>query len=72
MLTAHATRHQSCTASGAMTFSWLAQPVTVLAVWRQRARTRQQLLRLNEHDLRDIGLTRHQVMMECNKPLWRG
>jgi uncharacterized protein YjiS (DUF1127 family) len=71
MWMAHAAGHQSWTFSGTTAIIWLAKPVRLLAVWRQRARTRQDLLRLNDHYLRDIGLTRHQIMMEFAKPFWR-
>ena len=56
MWMAHAAGHRSWTFSGTTAIIWLAKPVRLLAVWRQRARTRQDLLRLNDHYLRDIGL----------------
>jgi uncharacterized protein YjiS (DUF1127 family) len=42
----------------------------VLEVWAQRARTRQQLESLDSHLLRDIGLTRHDVVLETKKRFW--
>ncbi|NJO36479.1 MAG: DUF1127 domain-containing protein [Rhizobiales bacterium] len=51
--------------------SWLAKVARVTAVWRSRARDRDALSRLNDHCLRDIGLTQHDVMIECEKPFWR-
>jgi len=43
----------------------------VITVWRRRDRDRDMLRRLNDHYLRDIGLTRQEVMMEYAKPFWR-
>ena len=34
-------------------------------------RTRQQLARLNESQLKDIGMTKAETYEELNKPLWR-
>lgn len=43
-----------------------------LALWRRRARERRQLLRMNELQRHDIGITRLDVWREVNKPFWRG
>ena len=62
--------------------SWIAKsrpgwglPLRDLAagirLWRQRARSRRQLLRLNEYQLRDIGIDRHTAEEEARKPFWR-
>jgi uncharacterized protein YjiS (DUF1127 family) len=37
----------------------------------QRARQRKALTELNDHQLRDIGLTREQIKVEIAKPPWR-
>ena len=37
----------------------------------ERRRERQALLRLDDRMLRDIGLTRVDVMREADKPFWR-
>jgi len=42
-----------------------------VAEWQERAHTRQDLLRLDDHALRDIGLTRLGVQRHVNKPFWR-
>jgi len=42
-----------------------------IRTWRERARQRRHLAGLNDHMLRDIGLTRGDVMAECSKPFWR-
>jgi uncharacterized protein YjiS (DUF1127 family) len=45
--------------------------VTILLTWQQRAHDRRQLQALNDHMLRDIGLTRADVFAEASKPFWR-
>jgi uncharacterized protein YjiS (DUF1127 family) len=42
-----------------------------LALWRHRMRQRDELAGLNDHMLRDIGLTRGDVVWEVAKPFWR-
>jgi uncharacterized protein YjiS (DUF1127 family) len=37
----------------------------------RRARQRRDLAGLSEHSLRDIGLSRADVEIEINKPIWR-
>jgi uncharacterized protein YjiS (DUF1127 family) len=39
--------------------------------WRKRARQRRDLLELDARQLRDIGLSRVDVVTECSKPFWR-
>jgi uncharacterized protein YjiS (DUF1127 family) len=51
--------------------SWLGQIRDTLRLWQDRVSGRQQLLRLDEHVLRDIGITRLQAEAEANKPFWR-
>ena len=43
-----------------------------IAVYAQRARTRHQLRKLEEHLLQDLGLTRQQVLDETSLPFWQG
>jgi uncharacterized protein YjiS (DUF1127 family) len=45
--------------------------VAVLGEWRQRSRERAQLALLDERMLRDIGVSRGEVLREVNKPFWR-
>jgi uncharacterized protein YjiS (DUF1127 family) len=45
--------------------------IDLLLVWRERARQRRQLRSLNDRMLRDIGLTRADVLAESSKPFWR-
>ncbi len=42
-----------------------------LREWRRRSRDRQQLARVDEHTLADIGLTRGDAEFIANKPFWR-
>lgn len=43
-----------------------------LSLWRERARQRRQLAGLPDHMLNDIGISRAQAWMECDKPFWKG
>ncbi len=45
---------------------------TLFRLWRQRRRTRQELARLDDRTLRDIGLTGGDAEFLINKPFWRG
>jgi uncharacterized protein YjiS (DUF1127 family) len=42
-----------------------------VSAWRARARQRHALSTLDDHMLRDIGLTRVDVEREGRKPFWR-
>jgi uncharacterized protein YjiS (DUF1127 family) len=42
-----------------------------LRQWRRRSRDRAQLAMLDDRMLRDIGLSRGDVLAEINKPFWR-
>jgi uncharacterized protein YjiS (DUF1127 family) len=39
--------------------------------WRRRARSRQELSKLSDHMLKDIGLSREAADREAAKPFWR-
>ena len=39
--------------------------------WRDRARQRRSLSQLDDRLLRDIGITRYDVLSEATKPFWR-
>jgi uncharacterized protein YjiS (DUF1127 family) len=43
-----------------------------LLLWHERARERRHLQSLSDHMLRDMGLTRADVLAEANKPFWVG
>lgn len=49
-----------------------ARIVRALETWRRRARSRTELARLGECELRDIGLTPADAARECRKPFWLG
>ena len=42
-----------------------------LLLWTERAGQRHRLAELNDHMLRDIGLSRADVMAETTKPFWQ-
>lgn len=44
----------------------------ILCLWRERAWQRRQLARLSDHMLTDIGISRAEAWMECDKPFWKG
>ncbi len=43
---------------------------TWVRFWSERARQRRQLAALDDRMLKDIGLTRADVMSETDKPFW--
>jgi uncharacterized protein YjiS (DUF1127 family) len=43
----------------------------LLGTWIERTRQRNALAGLNDHQLRDIGITRVEAARECEKPFWR-
>lgn len=45
--------------------------VETLLLWQERASQRQELARLDDRMLRDIGISRTEVACECAKPFWR-
>ncbi len=60
--------HYSSKTPLAGTFSAFQQ---VLSTWRQRARDRRELARLDGRSIRDLGLSPGDVLFEVNKPFWR-
>jgi uncharacterized protein YjiS (DUF1127 family) len=49
----------------------LAGVWTRLRDWQQREQERAQLAALSPRELRDLGLSRTDVLAEINKPFWR-
>ena len=45
--------------------------VDLLLTWQARARERQHLRMMEGYQLRDLGLTRADVVSETGKPFWR-
>jgi uncharacterized protein YjiS (DUF1127 family) len=42
----------------------------VFIEWRQRVRSRYDLMMLDDRQLRDVGLTRSDARNEASKPFW--
>ena len=55
----------------AITTAVLPQWLATLLRMRERWRQRQDLRELDDHQLRDIGITRKQAKHEASKPFWR-
>lgn len=53
------------------TLSHFARAIAALQTWVRRSRGRDDLAELDEHLLRDIGLTRSQVEIERSKLFWQ-
>ena len=43
----------------------------LLRLWQHRSRTRHQLRDLDDHTLKDIGLSRCECLIETSRPCWR-
>jgi uncharacterized protein YjiS (DUF1127 family) len=53
-------------------FHWPGfHPTALLALWWRRARERNELMQMNDHDLHDLALTRSDVQRESSKPFWK-
>ncbi|HEY3721021.1 MAG TPA: DUF1127 domain-containing protein [Roseiarcus sp.] len=50
---------------------WRESVTEVLATWTSRSRERNLLAQMSETELKDIGASRYDVMMEIQKPFWR-
>jgi len=46
--------------------------IRILAVWIARAQQRRCLATLSDRSLKDLGITRCDVLREIRKPFWRG
>ena len=46
--------------------------VDLISLWRARARERRLLSELDDHSLRDIGLTRSMARWESSRLFWQG
>jgi uncharacterized protein YjiS (DUF1127 family) len=51
-------------------YAMIAQTVSVLLEWQERARQRRQLMALDARMLQDVGLTRADAVREAGKPFW--
>jgi uncharacterized protein YjiS (DUF1127 family) len=50
---------------------WIRRAVDAVLTWQERARERRQLMQLNDHMLRDIGISRAEAFGEAEKFFWR-
>ena len=48
-----------------------AAAIDHVRVWRERVRSRQALLRLDDHMLRDLGIDRATAQYKGSRPFWR-
>jgi uncharacterized protein YjiS (DUF1127 family) len=46
------------------------QAITTLLRWQELAKQRRALMRLDDHMLKDIGLSRADAMREAERPFW--
>jgi uncharacterized protein YjiS (DUF1127 family) len=49
---------------------WTIALISTLALWVERGRSRGVLATLDDHQLRDIGVTRAEAHRESAKPFW--
>jgi len=52
-------------------FGIFARLLEMFRVWQERRRGREQLARMDQHDLKDLGLSHSDVYAEVEKPFWR-
>jgi uncharacterized protein YjiS (DUF1127 family) len=55
--------------------SFVRFPGQVQALWhrvRERSRQRQAVWNLTPNELRDLGMTREQILLDTHKPIWKG
>lgn len=65
----HGYRHPSASISDRFP-SWLARLCNRLRLWLALAHERRHLRTLDDHLLRDIGLSRIQAGVEAGRPFW--
>lgn len=63
--------HFSFTAMLAAMWKFFARIPSILYLWHERARQRRHLMELDDHLLKDIGLTRGDVYRESHRPFWK-
>ena len=51
---------------------WPTRLIILLRTWLKRARDRHDLAELSDTQLRDVGLSRHMIKREIEKPFWMG
>jgi uncharacterized protein YjiS (DUF1127 family) len=50
----------------------LHRALAALMLWHERARQRALLEEMDDHQLRDIGITRAEALGEAGRPFWTG
>jgi uncharacterized protein YjiS (DUF1127 family) len=55
---------------GALLRAATASTFGLLLAWRERGRERAALATLDDHALRDIGVSRAELWIEADKPFW--
>jgi uncharacterized protein YjiS (DUF1127 family) len=50
--------------------AWMRRVIATFRSWHRNVRARRELLQLNDHELRDIGLTRVEALYEASRPFW--
>lgn len=65
----HSYRHSSPSNSSRWT-SWLAALSNRLKLWQALMRERRHLRSLDDHTLKDIGLSRMHAEYEADRPFW--
>lgn len=50
--------------------SWSLRVSDRLQLWQERKRQRRALSGINDHMLKDLGLSRSDIAMECGKRFW--
>ncbi len=51
--------------------NWFDNLLLKMDLWQQRIVQRKQLRLLDEHLLKDIGLSRQEAIVESRKPFWK-
>jgi len=57
--------------AGASPLARIGAVVIAFQEWQERHRTRRDLMRLSDYQLKDIGLSRFDAEEEFQKPFWR-
>ncbi len=50
--------------------AWVLAAISIVALWLERGRSRRVLATLDDHQLRDIGVSRADALLESAKPFW--
>jgi len=57
--------------AGTSSLARISAVVIAFQEWQERYRTRRDLMRLSDYQLKDIGLSRFDAEEEFQKPFWR-